>query len=70
MRFITRFIIPIVLKRAVNKAQERARQRTSNYDDTSSDVKVGETVIDKKPRKPVSSNTDGVGDYVDYEEIE
>lgn len=70
MKFIAKYILPLVLKRAVSKAQERAQQRSSGFGQQDQDVKVGETVIDKKPRQANSSSTNNVGDYVDYEEID
>lgn len=70
MKFIAKYILPLLLKRAINKAQERAQSQNNNYQDTSSDVNVGETIIDKKPSQSSSSKTDKIGDYVDYEEVD
>ena len=67
LKFIARYVIPLVLKRAVNKAQQRAQQR--NSDTYSDDVKVGETVIDKKPSR-ANTRENNVGEYVDYEEVD
>ena len=40
--------------------QQRSTQQNAN---------VGETVVDKKPKTPKSSNNQ-VGEYVDFEEID
>lgn len=68
MKFIAKYLLPIILKRAVNKAQERAQSRNSGFDEAQSETKVGETIIDKKPSQ--TSKTNDVGDYVDYEEVD
>lgn len=70
MRFITKYVLPLVLKRAIHKAQERATQRNGNYQESHAKEKVGETIIDKKPMQSKKTNSDNVGDYVDYEEVE
>ena len=70
MKFIAKYLLPFVLKRAVDKAQERAKSGSSGFDQGKSKMKVGETVIDKKPSGAQSSQTNNVGDYVEYEEIE
>lgn len=71
MKFIAKYLLPIVLKKAVNKAQERAQQRNSGFSNREQqDVKVGETVIDKKPQSNRNSQSKDVGDYVDYEEVD
>ena len=68
IKFMAKYLLPIILKRAVNKAQERAQGRSSGFDQSQPDMKVGETIIDKKPSN--SSQTTNVGDYVDYEEVD
>ena len=70
MKFIAKYILPLLLKRAINKAQERAQSQNNNYQESSSNVNVGETIIDKKPSQSKSSKTDTIGDYVDYEEVD
>lgn len=70
MRFIAKYILPLVLKRAITKAQERAQQQNGNFQQSNSKTKVGETTIDKKPTQSQTSTTEDVGDYVDYEELD
>lgn len=72
LKFIGKYIIPLLLKRAVNKAQERAQNQQSNYQNTTEpNVNVGETIIDKSSvdnsKKKIN---DDVGEYVDYEEVD
>lgn len=70
MKFMAKYLLPFLLKRAVNKAQERAKRGSSEFDQDQSKIKVGETVIDKKPSESKSSQTSNLGDYVEYEEVE
>lgn len=70
MKFFAKYLLPLILVRVVNKAKERAEQRNTGYNETDSDVKVGETIIDKKPNKEQSSQSNNTGDYVDYEELD
>jgi hypothetical protein len=68
MKFLAKYLVPMILKRAVHKAQERAQGSDQGFGPSQSEVKVGETIIDKKPSK--TSKTKDVGDYVDYEEVD
>ena len=63
-RFLVRFVVPWLLKRTIEKVQRQhdTSQRTSN-------VKKGETVVDKKPTRE-NNHRDDVGEYVDYEELD
>lgn len=70
LKFIAKYLLPIVLKKAVNKAQERAQQRNTGFSSAEQDVKVGETIIDKKPQANRNNQSKDVGDYVDYEEVD
>tara|TARA_B100000809_G_C15130034_1_gene527979 strand:+ start:1497 stop:1778 length:282 start_codon:yes stop_codon:yes gene_type:complete len=70
MKFIAKYILPLILKRAITKAQERAQQQNDTDEQPSSNAIVGETIIDKKPSQSESSKTNNVGDYVDYEEVD
>ena len=70
MKFVAKYVLPLVLTRAVKNAQERAQQRNNDYQQTSSNVNVGETIIDKKPEQSKPSQNKDVGDYVDYEEVD
>lgn len=68
LKIISRYVLPFFLKRFINNVQNRANQQYANSQ-KEQNVKVGETVIDKKPNKANQSN-DSVGEYVDYEEID
>lgn len=65
-KFLARMFGPLLMKKAVDKMQQKANQ---NYNNQQSTVKEGETVIDKKPNTTKRVNED-VGDYVDFEEID
>ncbi len=64
-KMISRYLLPFFLKRFINNIQNRANQQHQNQPN----VKVGETIIDKKPNTNNQSNN-SVGEYVDYEEVE
>ena len=68
LKFIAKYVLPLLLKRAVNKAQERAQNQQRNYQDTPTKNNVGETIIDKKPQQ--NSKSKDMGEYVDFEEVE
>lgn len=67
LKIIGRFMAPIILKKAANKFEERVKKQQGKTDTTNE--KVGETVIDKKPNSSKQSN-DSVGEYVDFEEVD
>lgn len=69
VKMIARYLGPIILKRAASKFEERVRQQQQQRTGYTENSKVGETVIDKKPRSQKSSN-DSVGEYVDFEEVD
>ncbi|WP_301399877.1 DUF4834 domain-containing protein [Polaribacter huanghezhanensis] len=64
---ISRYVLPFFLKRFINNVQDRANQQYQKQQQPN--VKVGETIIDKKPNTNNQSNN-SVGEYVDYEEVE
>jgi hypothetical protein len=66
-KMISRYLLPFFLKRFINNVQNRANQQYQNQQKPN--VKVGETIIDKKPNTNSQSNN-SVGEYVDYEEVE
>lgn len=64
LKFLSRYVLPIVLTNYIKKMQQNQQQRA-----TEQNANVGETVVDKKPKTPKSSNNQ-VGEYVDFEEID
>ncbi|CAL2104333.1 conserved protein of unknown function [Tenacibaculum sp. 190130A14a] len=67
-RFLFKLFAPFLVKKAMNKMQEKAEQQYNNrYKE--SNVNEGETVIDKKPQNTKQSNN-SVGEYVDFEELD
>ncbi len=64
LKIVSRYILPIILKSAVNKVQKNMnKQQVPKQDNT----KVGETTVDYTPNTTSSSNK--VGEYVDFEEV-
>jgi hypothetical protein len=66
-KIISRYVMPFLLKRFINKMQNKAQQQQNSHQQ--SNMKEGETIIDRKPQKEGQSNN-SVGEYVDYEEID
>jgi len=66
-KFLARLFAPYLMKKMVNNMQQKAQNQHRNQQQP--DVKVGETIIDKKPNTNNQSNN-SVGEYVDYEEVE
>ncbi len=67
LKVIGKYVAPFILRRAVNKFEEKIKSQQQQA--SKSNVKVGETVIDKKPRDEKTSNS-SVGEYVDFEEVD
>lgn len=69
VRFFVKMFAPYLVKKAVDKMQEKASQQRGYANNDNSNVKEGETIIDSKPQNAKSSNN-SVGEYVDFEEID
>jgi len=67
-KFLAKLFAPFLMKKAANAMQKKAEQQFGNQK-TKSTIKEGETIIDKAPKKS-HKNTDSVGEYVDFEEID
>lgn len=68
IKVIGRIFFPILFKKMVSRAEQRMKDQHQKHYQNTSDAKVGETVIDKKPK---TSQTDkNVGEYIDYEEVD
>ena len=67
-KFFARLFGPMLMKKAVDKMQEKAAQQFGGTQQRET-VKEGETVIDKKVTTTNRTN-DNVGDYVEFEEID
>ncbi len=68
IRFLARIFFPIIVKKAVNHAEQNFRQQyqQQNRGPVSRD---GEVIIDKS-QAAKTRETKKVGEYVDYEEID
>lgn len=79
VKIVARFFAPSILRYVSKKAQQRfgqqfqnqqhQQQQQQNRSSSKSQERVGETVIDKIPKAPKTSNKE-VGEYIDYEEID
>lgn len=66
-KFIGKYIMPFLFKKAVSKMEKKMREQQGQPSNSEPDVKVGETIIDKKP-SPEKKSKD-VGEYIDFEEL-
>ncbi len=66
-KFIARLLLPVLVKKVVDKASENLKQQKSyqNKSASSEEEMLYGSVKSKKP-----PGTKNVGEYVDYEEIE
>ena len=69
LRWLARIFAPVIMKRMVNKMQEKAQQQYNQQRQNTTQAREGETIIDKRPSSTKQSN-DSVGEYVDFEEID
>ena len=68
-KFLARLFAPYLMKKMVNKMQQKAQNQYNNQQQhQQTNVKEGETIIDKTPNS--TSTSKNVGEYVDYEEID
>ena len=70
IKILTRFFAPYMMRYMSKKMQQKfGEQFQQQRKHQKPPQKEGETVIDKVPQQPKSSDKN-VGEYVDYEEIE
>jgi hypothetical protein len=65
IKFLMRIFMPMLINKAVHKAQENINNQQSQYQSNSNNEINTQT---NKTRHPKSNNQ--VGDYIDYEEVE
>jgi hypothetical protein len=68
VKWFARIFLPVILQNVVRNFEKKVREQ-QGYRDPASNVKEGETIIDKKPIHGRESSKD-VGEYVDYEEVD
>lgn len=67
-KLFSRYIAPIFLKKVISNVEKKYKEQQQNQYNDTTQGKVGETVIAKKPSNHKEGNKT-VGDYVDYEEV-
>ena len=65
LKIVARMAFPHIMKKAMEKMESKMREQQGK---NQQNVKVGETIIDKKPNTKSSNNS--VGEYVDFEEVD
>ena len=67
LKFLGRFVFPILLKRYINKKQSQFNQQFNQQD--SPIEKEGKVSVKTKPKKS-KTDTNDMGEYVDFEEVD
>ena len=71
LKLLTRILAPILLKRFTNRMQDRFQgQSNQQYENPQNPVQQEGKVTLKKTKPSTQTKSDGVGDYVDFEEVE
>jgi|TARA_B110000093_G_scaffold58767_1_gene63568 hypothetical protein len=71
LKLLTRILAPILLKRFTNRMQDRFQgQSNQQYENPQNPVQPEGKVTLKKTKPSTQTKSDGVGDYVDFEEVE
>ncbi len=67
-RLLMKFLFPFFIKKMMHNVEQKVRSQQANSNQET--TKVGQTVIDKAPNKNNTVAKDGVGEYVDFEEVD
>ena len=71
LKYLGRILAPILLKRFANKMQDRFKgQFNQQYENPQKPVQSEGKVTLEKTKPSAKTKSDGVGDYVDFEEVE
>ena len=71
LKLLTRILAPILLKRFTNKMQDRFKGKfNQQYENPQNPVQPEGKVTLEKTKPSEQKKSDGVGDYVDFEEVE
>ncbi|WP_405565606.1 DUF4834 family protein [Polaribacter sp. Asnod6-C07] len=70
LKFLTKLLAPLLMKKVADTMQKKAEEQFGGRaQQPKSNIKEGETIIDKAPRN-ATQGKNSVGEYVDFEEIE
>jgi hypothetical protein len=67
-KFLMKLLAPFLIKKVADTVQKKAEQQFGGKP-PKSNIKEGETIIDKAPRNQNLTNN-SAGEYVDFEEID
>lgn len=69
---LLRYLMPYILRRMQRKMEARMQEYAdrATQNNTSKQVKEGETVVLKTTKDSSITKTDDIGDYVDFEEVQ
>jgi len=75
-KIVARIAAPFLMRYAAKKMQDKFKQQMRGQggfdfgNKQKSSVKEGEVHLKSKPKNSQNANTDSVGEYVDFEEVE
>jgi len=64
LKFVMRLLLPVILRKAVSKAEENLRNHQQGY------TREEDPKVHRDPRNIKPDDKKKVGEYVDFEEIE
>ena len=67
-KFLAKLLAPFLLKKVADTVQKKAEEQFGG-EQPKSNIKEGETIIDKA-LKNINQSNNSVGEYVDFEEID
>ncbi len=70
IKFVMRLLGPLMARKIMEKAAENFENQFNNPYYKKSNVKEGETFIEKKPEEDTHLTDDNEGEFVDYEEVD
>ena len=66
IKYLFRAFFPVIVKKTIEKMQQKQNQQQQQYQEKPE----GEVTVDKNTTNKDKHNTKGVGDYVDFEEVD
>ena len=66
IKFLFRALFPVIVKKTFDKMQQQQKQQQQQYQEKPE----GEVTVEKNTKNKDKFDTKGVGDYVDFEEVD
>lgn len=71
-KMLARLFAPKIINYAAKKTEAHFKERFGDFNQQNkpSEEKVGDVIVEKKKQKKNTPNSNKVGDYIDFEEID